>query len=108
QQGVGPAEHRAQGLVVHRLVGQPGAVVTTPECPPQRGLRVQRRALALVEPQPDERLRAGGKPLLSLGALAFDAYQLVTPVDIDTADPEELGGPGSVADAEREDRPVPV
>ena len=72
------------------LIGQPFAVIASAQRPPQRGLRIQRRPVTLVEPQPDERLRAGGQPLLGLGALAFDTYQLVTPVDIDAADSEQL------------------
>jgi hypothetical protein len=80
-------EHRPQGLVVQRLSAQrPAGAASTAQGPPDRIARSQLADKIQVETQPDQRLGAGGQPLLGIGALAPHANQLITPVHIGEPD----------------------
>lgn len=105
---VEPAEHRPQGLVVHRLKARSVPTVTASKRPPDQVVRPQGTELGQVEAEPDERIRTGRQPLCVIAALAVDPYQLISPVQVDAAKAESLTGPGGVADVQREECAVPV
>ena len=94
---------------VHRMIGQ------RPERPAQRppqrlaaAARDQPVHLRLVKPQPDERVGRCGQFLHLAGSLADHGDHLPPGIDPALGDRQQLRGPGTGRDVERDQGPVPV
>jgi hypothetical protein len=104
QRGGGPAEHRPR-----RVVGQ-GPQRPAPG-PPQRVVAPGRQrlvALALVEPQPHERIRGRRQLLQRSRPLADHRDQLLAGVDVAAAHTEQFRGARPGRHPQRDQRPVPM